>query len=195
MTAAALIVSLVALALSGWSSIRQLGLARHANSLPTLVELFKEHRTNELADARHFVCSRLPSIDVSDGLAALDESDQQLVRALGWYYDNLGVLVAHGVVPVAPVAGYLGGSLIECWERMEPLVQAERAKRAQMTDPTRWQEYFENLYLLVEKETPAKARSSAPLWRKKVGGLASAPKPSAALPNAPSEPTEPEQDV
>ena len=194
MSVAALIISLVALALSGWSSVRQLRLARHANSLSTLVELFKEHRSPELADARHFVCSRLPSMDVSKGLAALDERDQQLVRTLGWYYDNLGVLVAHGVVPIDPVAGYLGGSVIECWQRMEPLVHAERAKREQMSDPTRWQEYFENLYLLVEKDAPAKARSSAPLWRKKGGALAASPKPS-ALPTPPSGATEPEQGV
>lgn len=194
MSVAALIVSFMALALSGWSSFRQLRLARHANSLSTLVELFKEHRSRELADARHFVCSRLPSMDVSKGLAALDEKDQQLVRTLGWYYDNLGVLVAHGVVPIDPVAGYLGGSVIECWQRMKPLVQAERAKREQMSDPTRWQEYFENLYLLVEKDGPAKARSSAPLWRKKLDVLVPASKPP-ALPTPPAGAAEPEQSV
>lgn len=194
MTAAALVVSLVALALSGWSSVRQLGLARHANSLSTLVELFKEHRSDQLAAARHFVCARLPSIDVSQGLAALAEDDQQSVRALGWYYDNLGVLVAHGVVPIDPVAGYLGGSVLECWERMEPLVQAERARRAGMSDPTRWQEYFENLYLLLREHAPAKARSSAPLWQKKPDVLMPAPKPS-AISNPTSGAVEPERGV
>lgn len=57
--------------------------------------------------------------------------------------------------------------MISVWERLEPLVQAERAKRASngLPDPNRWQEYFENLYHLV-LETPAEqARAQTHLWR------------------------------
>jgi hypothetical protein len=143
------LVSVVALRVSGLVSVRQLRLTEHANTLPVLVDLFREHRSARLAQARQVVYEQSPTWDLSAGLEGLPESERDLVRELAWFYDNLGALVTHGVVDIEPVSGYLGGSVISVWERLEPLVQAERVKRARndLPDPNRWQEYFENLYL------------------------------------------------
>ncbi|WP_196942741.1 DUF4760 domain-containing protein [Streptomyces sclerotialus] len=167
MEVAALIVSLVALGVSGAVSWRQIRLSEHANMLPVVVDLFREHRTVRLGQARTFVHEELPSCDLSLGLAGLPQEGRDLVRELGWYYDNLGALVAHGVVDVEPVSGYLGGSVISVWEHMEPLVAVERAKRAQngLPDPNRWQEYFENLYHLVREAPAERVRARSRLWR------------------------------
>ncbi|WP_405407144.1 hypothetical protein [Streptomyces decoyicus] len=164
---AALVVSVVALMVSGAVSVRQLRLTAHANTLPVLVDLFREHRSVRLARARQFVHEQLPVCDLSAGLAGLPEDGQDLVRELAWYYDNLGALVAHGVVDIEPVSGYLGGSVISVWEHIEPLVAAERARRAQnaLPDPNRWQEYFENLYHLVLDMPAEQARARTPQWR------------------------------
>lgn len=167
MEIAALAVSLVALGVSGAVSWRQLRLSQHANALPVAVDLFREHRSVRLAQARTFVHEELPSCDLSRGLAGLPAEGRDLMRELAWYYDNLGALVTHGLVGIEPVSGYLGGSVISVWEHMEPLVTAERARRAHnaLPDPNRWQEYFENLYRLV-LETPAEqARARTRLWR------------------------------
>lgn len=167
MEIAALVVSVLALGVSGAVSLRQLRLTEHANTLPVVVDLFREHRSVRLARARTFVHEELPECDLSLGLAGLPEEGRDLVRELAWYYDNLGALVAHGVVDIEPVSGYLGGSVISVWEHMEPLVAVERARRGQsaLPDPNRWQEYFENLYHLV-RETPAEqARARTQLWR------------------------------
>ena len=92
---------------------------------------------------------------------------RDLVRELAWFYDNLGALVAHGVIDIEPVSGYLGGSVISVWERLEPVVLAERARRAGngMPDPNRWQEYFENLYHLVREVPADRSRAQTRLWR------------------------------
>ncbi|MFE2103546.1 hypothetical protein, partial [Streptomyces sp. NPDC059468] len=167
MEIAALVVSLVAFGVSGAVSWRQLRLSKQANTLPVVVDLFREHRSVRLARARTFVLEELPACDLSLGLAGLPDEGQDLVREPAWYYDNLGALVTHGVVEIEPVSGYLGGSVISVWEHMEPLVAVERARRAQnaLPDPNRWQAYFENLYHLV-RETPAEqARAETPLWR------------------------------
>ncbi|MGW6272208.1 DUF4760 domain-containing protein [Streptomyces sp. NPDC055060] len=163
----ALVVSVMALAVSGAVSFRQLRLTEHANTLPVLVDLFREHRTVRLAHARRIVNRRLPAYDLSDRLEGLPEEERDLVRELAWYYDNLGALVAHGVVDIVPVSGYLGGSVTTCWEIMEPLVRAERTKRARngLPDPNRWQEYFENLYHLVREMPAEHARASSRHWR------------------------------
>ncbi|OEJ21927.1 hypothetical protein AR457_39005 [Streptomyces agglomeratus] len=57
--------------------------------------------------------------------------------------------------------------MISVWEGMQPLVAAERAKRAHnaMPDPNRWQEYFENLYHLVHEIPADQARAQTELWR------------------------------
>ncbi|MGI5405179.1 DUF4760 domain-containing protein [Streptomyces chartreusis] len=167
MEIAAVLVSVVALGVSGLASLRQLRLTEHANTLPVLVDLFREHRSVRLARARRVVYEQLPTYDLSAGLAALPESEGELVRELAWFYDNLGALVTHGVVDIEPVSGYLGGSVISVWERMEPLVQAERSTRARndLPDPNRWQEYFENLYHLVRETQAQQARAQTRLWR------------------------------
>lgn len=51
----ALVVSFLALLVSVATSFRQLRLARHANAVPVLVDLFREHRSERLAQAREFV--------------------------------------------------------------------------------------------------------------------------------------------
>ncbi|MET7363576.1 hypothetical protein ABZS76_34750 [Streptomyces sp. NPDC005562] len=167
MEIAALLVSAMALGVSGFVSLRQLRLTEHANTLPVLVDLFREHRSARLAHARYLVFERLPGCDPSNGMAGLPEAERDLIRELAWFYDNLGALVSHGVVDIEPVSGYLGGSVISVWEQMEPLVRVERQKRVRnaLPDPDRWQAYFENLYHLVREMPPPRARAETALWR------------------------------
>jgi hypothetical protein len=150
---AALGVSFIAVAVAIWGGYRSQRLARHGNTLPILTELFREHRSRHLADARAYVHHRLPA-DLSGGLDALPEAERRLVRDLAWFYDNLGALVAHDVVEAGPVAGYLGGSVISTWDRLEPLVAVERERRAGGPDGGRWQEYFENMAHLFRHRFP-----------------------------------------
>ncbi|MFC8350743.1 hypothetical protein [Streptomyces sp. NPDC057280] len=166
MEIAALIVSVVALAASGIVSVRQLQLTEHSNTLPVLVDFFREHRGERLAQARQLIFDKSSVWDLSAGLEGLPEVERSLIRELAWFYDNLGALVTHGVVDIEPISGYLGGSVISVWEGLEPLVRAEREKRVQsgLPDTNRWQEYFENLYRLVKKFPPEQARSQSPLW-------------------------------
>ncbi|WP_455754964.1 DUF4760 domain-containing protein [Streptomyces mirabilis] len=163
---AALLVSVGALLVSGAASYRQLRLAGHANTLPVLVELFREHRSDYLAEARWFVHQELPGRDVSEGLHSLTREELKLVRDLAWFYDNLGALVAHGIVDIGPVSGYLGGSVISTWESMAPLVVAHRARRsaAGRDEGAEWQGYYENLYHLVKRNPPAAVRNRLERW-------------------------------
>lgn len=165
MALAAVVISIVAVVASvvlGW---RALTLTRHSNTMPVLIDLFREHRSERLAAARQFVYFDLPACDLSLGMDGLPEDKKGLVRDLAWYYDNLGALVAHGVIDIAPVSGYLGQSVLLNWEIMQPLIQAERKKRQDSYDPERWQIYFENLYHLIREQPPEKARSGQRMWR------------------------------
>lgn len=163
MAIAGLIVSAMALAVSLTAALRQLQLARHANVVPVLIDLFREHRSRPLMEARRFVYTELHQCDLSLGLKGLpNEQTRDSVRELMWFYDNLGVMVAYRVVDVEPLAGYLGGSVIDMWSALAPLVHAERGLRTVASEPDRWQLYFEYLASRFEQVPPGKARPSIP---------------------------------
>lgn len=161
-----LIVSVIALAVSLAAALRQLRLARHANVVPVLIDLFREHRSRPLMEARRFVYTELHQYNLSLGLMGLpDEQTRDAVRELMWFYDNLGVMVAHRVVDVEPLAGYLGGSVVDMWKALAPLVRAERGLRSIASEPDRWQLYFEYLAFRVEQVPSRKARPLIPQKR------------------------------
>ena len=88
MALAAVIISIVAVATSvifGW---RTLTLARHSNAMPVLIDLFREHRSKPLADARQFVYFDLSKCDLSLGLDGLPEDKKALVRDPGPIQDH-----------------------------------------------------------------------------------------------------------
>jgi hypothetical protein len=112
------------------------------------------------------VYQELSDFDLAAGLSALPADQRELIRELTCYYDNLGALVAHGVVDVDIVAGYLGSAIVSVWETASPLIKAERTHRNQVTyDHQRWQLYYENLYHLIRTRTPDAARAGQRLWR------------------------------
>src|SRR6266511_3661000 len=116
MQLAALGISILALLVSVAAVRRQIQLSQHSNSIPVLVDLFREHRSDYLAKARSLVIYQLSDSDLSSGLAGLPEDQRRQVRDLIWFYDNLGAFVIHKIVDAPLVAGYLGGSVIDVWE-------------------------------------------------------------------------------
>ncbi|NUR69501.1 MAG: hypothetical protein HOU81_01635 [Hamadaea sp.] len=162
----ALVLSLLSLALSAVVGWRAITLSRQANSVDMVVDLFREHRGSDLAEARRFVYTSYTEFETNHGLSGIPGDGRELIRRLSCYYDNLGALVAHGIVDLDLVAGYMGSSVVSMWDRLEPLIVAERTLRhAQTYDDQRWQRYFENLAILVRHRVPATARADQALWR------------------------------
>ncbi|MFI7003167.1 hypothetical protein [Nocardia sp. NPDC050175] len=165
MQVVAVVLSLVALLVSLTIGVRQVTLARHANSTRVLVDLFKEHRDANLAEARRFVYFDLAGYDITAaGLDALPRDRHKQVRDLLWFYDNLGLLVYHDIVSFEPVRGYLGGSMLTVWSKLEPLVAAERAKRASSPDPSRWAWYCEELVTRLRAANADQFRPARRRW-------------------------------
>jgi hypothetical protein len=167
MAVVALVISVGALsfsALVAFAARRQTELARHANALPVLIELFREHRSGRLAQAREFVVNRLGNADSSKGLEGVPEEDRVLVQELAWFYDNVGALVTYDVIDIEPVSGYFGGAVLNCWRVLEPFIEAERERRTDAPDPASYQQHFENLAALIERTPPRSARTSQRNW-------------------------------
>ncbi|MGW4351142.1 DUF4760 domain-containing protein [Nocardia sp. NPDC004582] len=103
----------------------------------------------------------------TDGLDALPAERAQQVRDLLWFYDNLGLLVYHDIVSFEPLRGYLGGTVLLMWSKLEPLVAAERARRASAPDPDRWQWYCEDLVTRLHAASSAEFRPARNRWYSK----------------------------
>jgi len=124
--------------------------------------MFKEHRHPALADTRAYL-HRIGELEATLGFDAFGDRRDDV--QLAWYYDNLGALVAHDVIDVDPVAGYLGGAMTDIWRILEPFVATERMRRSASPDAGRWQQYFENLVVLVRETGPDSARKRQRRWR------------------------------
>lgn len=156
---AAISVMALATSVAAWRT------ARHNVSTKVLVDMFNEHRSEHLARARRSVYRELVEIDPASGISGLPEDIRPGVRDLAWFYDNLGVLVHHGVVDIRPISGYLGGSVVSTWQVLEPFIATEREKRSDSPDPARWQMYFELLVDEIAQMPPDRARRPS-LWRR-----------------------------
>ncbi len=167
MDVAAFVLSLVAFFVTAVSAYATHQRGRQANALPVLITLFQTYQTDEMASARRYVFRELEHQDSEAGFDGLPEAGKG-VRRLVWLYDQLGVLVTHGVVDLDPVAGYLGSSVLNSWPKLKPFIDAERQLRLRdgAIDGFRYQAYHENLVELMKYELrPEEARRRQLLWR------------------------------
>ncbi len=145
MLAVSVVISVVALVVSVVFAIRQARVdmrqAEITNAQPLVVDLFREFR--DTAHRRHQL-KNLPDVGdpAPDGFASItDEELRNTAMETSWLYGNIGVMVAHGMVDAAAIAGWVGNSAIDLWKELGPFVRGERLKRAHGY----YEDYFEYL--------------------------------------------------
>ena len=74
---------------------------------------------------------------------------------VGQYLDNLGVLVARGLLAPELAAGFLGDGALRMWHVLSPFIVRERELRT----PPHYQHYFRRLAVTVQQIDPTRARS------------------------------------
>jgi hypothetical protein len=137
----ALFVSAGALASSLGVSLRQLRLADNSNVLPVIIDMFKETRSPEFLQSVEYIRHELAAGHPHDnGYRHLPEEPKAHIRRVGMFYDDVGRLVAHGVVDERVVLGTYHRNVQRMWEFLSPYIYAERAEHDTLTMP-----YFEDL--------------------------------------------------
>ena len=86
----------------------QVAEARKANALPATIDLFREYRSAEMEKARRLLADRLPDLDPATGMKGLPDDVAVAAFQVSQYLDNLGVLVARGLLSAELAAGFLG---------------------------------------------------------------------------------------
>jgi hypothetical protein len=141
-------LSIVALGVSVVVARNQLRQSSITNAQPLAIDLFREFRERS-ADRRR-LHKELPKIkDSAKGFESIaDEELQQLARSTSHWYDNIGVLVAHGMVEPEYVAGFLGTSAIDTWNLLKRFIVGDRECRKSIGQDDDYQDYFEYLVRL-----------------------------------------------
>ncbi|WP_030204714.1 hypothetical protein [Streptomyces sp. NRRL S-87] len=145
-----LIVSIVALTVSGLLALRQLRSAQSANVLAMILNGFSETRDPGYTQAIEYVLYRLRD-DYPQPISylAFAEPHKAHVRRVGLFFDDLGKLVAHGVVDEKLIIGAYGRSVLRAWTVLAPFIYQERSEHQRT--PFR---YFEDLAHRVHRTSP-----------------------------------------
>lgn len=157
----ALVASASALVVSVVTSERQRRVATQANAFPLVVEVFREYRSDRFLEARRSLLDDLPGHDPARGFHGLPTELRHHVQTLSYFFDNLGVMVASGLVQPRLVAAFAGEAVERTWEQVLPFVEGERALR---NFPS-FQANFANLVEVLKHHPAGPARASLPLWR------------------------------
>ena len=162
-----LVVSLLALVVSAGVAIRQLARLRHSNLLPVALDLFREFRTAEFREHLRYLRDDLWEQSPPGGLGVVDLSDEARghLAPVSGYFNNMGVLVANGVVDAELVQSFMGGSIMVAWSRVAPYVEVERQRRS---DPN-YALFFEHLAALCIRTPPGELNRRLRLERVPAG--------------------------
>lgn len=124
---AALAVPLTALIISIPLALRQLRLISGGNHLPVVLEAFKETRSAAWFEAQEYVLTELAKEHESDcGHRGLPEQARTHANTIGLFYDDLGKLVAHGMIDQSLIIGAYGTNIVRLWDALAPYVYTER---------------------------------------------------------------------
>jgi hypothetical protein len=130
LTVLALVVSLVALAISSIISWRQLRSMKSANHLPVAIELLtRDYGKPEFQRQERTMMEQLPSIVPAIPISALPEALYIDTLQVINFYDSMGILVAFGSVDENLVLATINYRIRRIWQTLEPFVRAERELR------------------------------------------------------------------
>jgi hypothetical protein len=127
---AALAISLVALVVSILLTVRQIRLASGGNHLPVVLDAFRHTRSAAWLDAENYVLTELTDEHAAGcGYRDLPAPARTHAGTIGLFYDDLGKLVAHGMIHQSLVIGSYGTNIVRLWDALAPYVYAERRAR------------------------------------------------------------------
>jgi hypothetical protein len=151
----------VVAAIALFLSLRQIRLLTRQNLSPVVLEAFREARTDEWFEAFDWIRLDLAREHSPElGLSGLPEDARRRLRKVGFFYDNLGVLVASGVVPEDLVLGFFGPGMETGWHAIRPYFEVEGEARG-----LRYLVFYEHLMVLHREKSVADRYRSMKLGR------------------------------
>lgn len=147
----ALVLSTVAILVSGASAVRQITMLRHANQLPVIVDLLREFRSESFQKAQDYVVHRLGA-EYPEPVCLSDLSYEARLAAstVRSFFSGLGAMVSEGIADERTVVSVLGYRADRAWSALEPFILKEREARGD----AHYAAFFEDLVARTRKNWP-----------------------------------------
>ena len=121
-----LVISLIALAITSFVSLRQVALMRRANLLPAFVDLLQEFRSGDFYSHQDFILYKLRNYSAKEGYSGLGENERTHFLMMFDYMSSMACLVSFGIVDIHHVFAMYGYVFQDMWAQMRPFVDKER---------------------------------------------------------------------
>lgn len=145
----ALVISIIALAVSGILAYRQVALMSRANQLPLMIDLIRELRSPDFLERERFVNEELVHLNPHLGYSNLPPFAADNLQHVKSLFNSIGSLVAFRVIDERAAISIFGYRASRAWRSMAPFVESERRIRAGNYAP-----YFEHFVAIVRATTP-----------------------------------------
>jgi hypothetical protein len=154
-----LVLSGIAIILSFYAALKQIGISRKANSLPLVIDLFREYRCIKFKEHQDYVFNELRNkySSVEHGISNLPKDARDHVRVFSFFFNNLGVLVYHKLADIELIISYMGGNIIRSWEILRPYIEKEIDLRG---NGSPYQGYFRRLAFQIKNHPKLKVLQS-----------------------------------
>jgi hypothetical protein len=126
---AAIVISLIALAISSYFAVRQNLTAKRANQTPVFIDLFKDARNPEFRDREQSLWQNLKKYDPALGFSRLPKEQRHDIEIVCIYYSTLAYCISIGITEVDIAIIPVHYRLLKTWEAVYPFVIGERRIR------------------------------------------------------------------
>jgi len=120
-----LVISVIALAITAFVSLRQVALMRHANLLPAFVDLLQEFRSSDFYTHQDFILYKLKNYSAENGYSGLEANERKSFLIMFDYLSSMACLVNFGIVTVYHVYATYGYVFQDMWTEMRPFIEKE----------------------------------------------------------------------
>jgi hypothetical protein len=156
------IISVIAVIISSFAAITSYIMSKKNNSIPIVVDMFQEFRSESFKNDQKFIFEDLRVIYKPPvGFRELNPVHQRKVMHVSHFYDNLGLLVAHKIVDERLITSFMGEAARMTWDKLEPFIRKERELILKTNGETGdYQTFFEDLVARVVENPPHEIRKN-----------------------------------
>jgi hypothetical protein len=160
-------IALVAVSVTTWQARHAIQNARHSRFLPVITEIMTQFRSEEFRESMLRLVEAPARGKQGRGFESLPEDVRDDAYRVCYLFDQVGIMVALGIISEDIVIGLAGTPAMRVWLAMKPAIESERAYRRQTYPaevPPGFLTYYEHLVARIYEL--GAAESAATLQRR-----------------------------
>lgn len=147
------VIAVTAVLVAIWHVRTSAAASARSNALPVASAAFNEFRSKEFQGHLQAVWNQRPTEVPAGGFESLPETWRDSAYRVAYFFEYLGILVAHGLVPTDLIVDFSANLVVRSWRALEPFIEAERRHRRDTCEPANisagFVTHFEHLVCLA----------------------------------------------